>query len=256
MAGTPREGAISLAAATAVGAALALLGPFGTFLNGGLGVRLAYWIGLLWISILIYLPSLWAGLRVSARFDLPPWFGLAAAIAIGSAPMAGVSRFAARLIWTRFVARMSLLDWYGETLIVALPLCFVYAALKGVLRPRSSAPEASSPVENGDGGDRRFLDRLPPRLGRELLCLQMEDHYVRAHTTIGSDLILIPLHQAVAELDGLDGLQVHRSWWVARWAVAAVERDGRTVRLRLRNGVTAPVSRRAVAALKAAGWID
>jgi DNA-binding LytR/AlgR family response regulator len=38
--------------------------------------------------------------------------------------------------------------------------------------------------------------------------------------------------------------------------VAAVERDGRTVRLRLRNGVTAPVSRRAVAALKAAGWID
>jgi len=102
----------------------------------------------------------------------------------------------------------------------------------------------------------RFLARLPPRLGRDLLCLQMEDHYVRAHTSTGSDLILIPLHQAVAELQGLDGLQVHRSWWVSRGAVVAVERDGRSVRLKLRNGVCAPVSRRAVAALKAAAWID
>jgi DNA-binding LytR/AlgR family response regulator len=83
----------------------------------------------------------------------------------------------------------------------------------------------------------------------------MEDHYVRAHTALGSDLILIPLHQAVAELEGLEGLQVHRSWWVSRAAVAGIERDGRSLRLKLRNGVSAPVSRRAVAALKAAAWI-
>jgi len=260
IAGTPSNGAISLAAVTAVGAALALLGPFGTFLNGGLGVRLAYWIGLLWISMLFYVPSLWAGLSLSARFDLPPWFGLAAAVLVGSLPMAGVARFAARHVWTRFVAGMSLLDWYGETLIVALPLCFVYAAAKGLLRSKRSAPEATSPAENDDKNDDtgslRFLTRLPPRLGRDLLCLQMEDHYVRAHTAAGSDLILIPLHQAVAELGGLEGLQVHRSWWVSRSAVLEVERDGRSMRLKLRNGVRAPVSRRAVAALKAAAWID
>jgi DNA-binding LytR/AlgR family response regulator len=60
----------------------------------------------------------------------------------------------------------------------------------------------------------------------------------------------------VAELKGLEGLQVHRSWWVSRSAVVEVERDGRSVRLKLRNGVSAPVSRRAVAALKSAAWID
>jgi hypothetical protein len=257
IAGTPRDGAISLAAVTAVGAALALLGPFGTFLNGGLGVRLAYWIGLLWISMLFYLPSLWAGLSLSARFDLPPWFGLTSTIAVASVPMAGVARFAARLVWTRFVAGMSVLDWYGETLIVALPLCFGYVAVKGLLRPqRSGGPEPTSLALDEDAGRLRFLARLPPRLGRDLLCLQMEDHYVRAHTAAGSDLILIPLHQAVAELGGLEGLQVHRSWWVRRSAVVEVERDGRSVRLKLRNGVSAPVSRRAVAALKAAAWID
>jgi hypothetical protein len=249
-----------VAAATAVGAALALLGPFGTFLNGGLGVRLAYWIGLLWISLLFYLPSLATGQRLWARFDAPPWFGVAAAVLIASLPMAAVSCFAAQRVWTRFVAGMSPLDWYGETLIVALPLCFAYAAFKGLLRAQpsglSAAPEPKSLSEDEAVASHRFLGRLPPRLGRDLLCLQMEDHYVRAHTLAGSDLILIPLHQAVAELAGLEGLQVHRSWWVARRAVVEVERDGRSVRLKLRNGVSAPVSRRAVAALKAAAWID
>jgi hypothetical protein len=206
--------------------------------------------------MLFYLPSLWAGLSLSARFDLPPWFGLAAAIAVASVPMAAVARFAARLVWTHFVDGLSPLDWYGETLIVALPLCFAYAAAKRLLRPQPAGTGTTSPAQDEDAGRLRFLARLPPRLGRDLLCLQMEDHYVRAHTAAGSDLILIPLHQAVAELEGLEGLQVHRSWWVSRSAVVDVERDARSVRLKLRNGVTAPVSRRAVAALKAAAWID
>jgi len=257
IAGTPRDGAISLAAVTAAGAALALLGPFGTFLNAGVGVRLAYWIGLLWISMLFYVPSLWAGACLSARFDLPPWFGLTTAVLVASLPMAGVSRFAGRLFWTRFVAGMSPLDWYGETLIIAGPICLAYAAIKGLLRPeRPIAPDAQPSSNAEEDGSLRFLTRLPPRLGRDLLCLQMEDHYVRAHTAAGSDLVLIPLHQAVAELQGLEGLQVHRSWWVSRGAVVEVERDGRSVRLKLRNGVSAPVSRRAVAALKSAAWID
>ncbi|MFV4649348.1 LytTR family DNA-binding domain-containing protein, partial [Mycobacterium tuberculosis] len=76
------------------------------------------------------------------------------------------------------------------------------------------------------GAERSLLDRLPPRLGRNLLCLRMEDHYVRAHTDRGSDLLLMPLKAAVAELGEVEGMQVHRSWWVARSAVAEVdERD-------------------------------
>ena len=43
---------------------------------------------------------------------------------------------------------------------------------------------AASDRRRGQPGG-RFLDRLPPRLGRDLLCLQMEDHYVRAHTARG-----------------------------------------------------------------------
>ncbi|MEE3625334.1 LytTR family DNA-binding domain-containing protein [Nitrospirillum sp. BR 11752] len=79
---------------------------------------------------------------------------------------------------------------------------------------------------------------------------------MRAHTAQGSALVLIPLHQAVAELDAVPGLRVHRSWWVARHAVTAVVRDGRNLRLRLSNGIEAPIARASVATVRAAGWLD
>jgi DNA-binding LytR/AlgR family response regulator len=78
---------------------------------------------------------------------------------------------------------------------------------------------------------------------------------VRAHTARGSDLILIPLKDAIAELEGVDGLQVHRSWWVARGAVAEALSSGRNLTLRLTNGLEAPVSRASIATLRATGWL-
>lgn len=102
----------------------------------------------------------------------------------------------------------------------------------------------------------RILRRLPPRLGQDLLCLSMEDHYVRLHTVRGSALVLMSLSQALEEVGGLEGLQVHRSWWVARRAVEGVIEDGRNLRIRLKGGIEAPVSRASVARLRAAGWLD
>jgi len=62
------------------------------------------------------------------------------------------------------------------------------------------------------------------------------------------------LADAIVELEGLEGAQTHRSWWVARAAVTSVERaDGRAV-LTLKDGAEAPVSRGYARALRAAGW--
>lgn len=111
----------------------------------------------------------------------------------------------------------------------------------------AAAPQAPPPP--------RFLARIPARLGRDLLALEMEDHYLRIHTRLGSDLILMRMRDAVAELDGLDGLQVHRSWWVARRAVERVERDGKTMTLTLANSRTVPVARDRQGEVRAAGWL-
>ena len=99
-----------------------------------------------------------------------------------------------------------------------------------------------------------FLDRLPPAWNGQLVALEMEDHYVRAHGPDTSALLLLRMRDAEAELDGVDGLRVHRSWWVARDAVDKVLRDGRSYKLRLTNGLEVPVARDRVAALKTAGW--
>jgi DNA-binding LytR/AlgR family response regulator len=95
------------------------------------------------------------------------------------------------------------------------------------------------------------LRRLPPALGRDLLLLEMQDHYVRAATALGSTLLLMRFRDAVDEL-GPTGLQVHRSWWVSCAAMVALEQEGRSARLRLRGGATVPVSRAYLPAVREA----
>jgi DNA-binding LytR/AlgR family response regulator len=92
-------------------------------------------------------------------------------------------------------------------------------------------------------------------MGASIHAVSAEDHYLRLHTSKGSDLILMRLADAIMELEGLEGAQVHRSWWVARDAVKDVRRDGARVSLLLPDGGEAPVSRPNVKALRDAGWI-
>ena len=83
----------------------------------------------------------------------------------------------------------------------------------------------------------------------------MEDHYLRLHTILGSDLILLRLSDAIGELDQAIGRQVHRSHWVSRHAVAAIERNGHRTWLVLISGARIPVSRTYLPALRQAGWL-
>jgi DNA-binding LytR/AlgR family response regulator len=116
------------------------------------------------------------------------------------------------------------------------------------LRKRRLAEEAGDAPPNSFG----LLGAAPATV----LCLQMEDHYVRVHTSTSSRLVLMTLSQAMAIVEKADGLQVHRSWWIARKAVVRTVAHGRNLRLELVNGAMAPVSRSAVAAVRAAGWIS
>lgn len=97
--------------------------------------------------------------------------------------------------------------------------------------------------------------KLPPRLARaRLIAVEAEDHYLRIHTDAGSDLILMRLGDALQALARHDGLQVHRSWWVARRSVEAVRwKKGRGA-LTLEGGLEAPVSETFAAAVRATDW--
>ncbi|HEY1752276.1 MAG TPA: LytTR family DNA-binding domain-containing protein [Caulobacteraceae bacterium] len=130
-------------------------------------------------------------------------------------------------------------------------VALVMTGLAFLLRPHSTqtraAPQGAPPP--------KFLARLPAKLaGAELFAVEAEDHYLRLHTSQGQDLILMRLGDAIDELEGLEGAQTHRSWWVAKAAVASAEKlDGRAV-LTLKDGAEVPVSRGFAKALRSAGW--
>jgi hypothetical protein len=137
-------------------------------------------------------------------------------------------------------------------LIGALPIFWELSRHGLLTQPGSEPPEPSSdsaspetrmtaaPLPAGP----RLLNRLPVAKRGAILALSMEDHYVRVFTAAGESLVLLRLSDAIAEVQEVSGFQIHRSHWVARAAVARMERlpDGR-LRLYLMNGSVLPVSR-------------
>lgn len=84
--------------------------------------------------------------------------------------------------------------------------------------------------------------------------LGAEDHYVRVITDAGEDMLLMRLADAIKEVDGVDGLQVHRSWWVARAAASTIHLNADGGQITLAGGRAIPVSRRRAKTLRASGW--
>jgi hypothetical protein len=101
-----------------------------------------------------------------------------------------------------------------------------------------------------------FRSRLSAkrRSGR-LLALEAHDHYVRVHTSEGVELITLRFSDAVTELTGAEGLQVHRSWWVATPAIKEARWRRSSGELELEGGLRVPVSRSGAPQLRAAGWL-
>jgi hypothetical protein len=238
--------------ATAVGVFLGLIGPFGTYTNaGGVVLRIAFWTSIFWLGTIIFGFIVRPAAVLGSKLGFSRLFSALAAAIVACAPVAAVVALIGRQLWPG--ARVQgALTWYGETLLVSLPLVLAWSRWEGPRRRTARDPIAGAQAIVSDTD---FLARMPAHLGRELLCLQMEDHYVRAHTPTGSALVLIPLKQAIAELAGVEGLKVHRSWWVARAAVERALNDGRNLKLRLHNGLEVPVARTSVAEVRAAGWL-
>ena len=121
-----------------------------------------------------------------------------------------------------------------------------------VAEPERTQVPQSSPAAGQEGGRQpRFLDRLPAALGHDVMYLKVRSHYVNVVTTAGSGALLMRFADAVAEL-GDQGMQVHRSYWVARRHVVGIERRAERTVLLLTGGAEVPVSRTYLAAVREA----
>jgi hypothetical protein len=171
-----------------------------------------------------------------------------AAIALMMTPLTGVWVWA--VVGFAFF-RGPLLPMLPIYLAYAFGMSVAMAALSWVVFHQRRVPPVAEPAPAA-----RFLDRLPLRLREaDLYAVEADDHYLKVRTSKGAELILMRLSDALVELDGLEGLQTHRSWWVAKAGVADVRRrEGRPVLL-LKDGTEAPVSRTYAKGLREAGWL-
>jgi hypothetical protein len=113
-------------------------------------------------------------------------------------------------------------------------------------RPSASDSELAPPASPGVGLDGGFLAQLPARLGRDVIHLESQQHYLRVVTTRGEHLLLHGLGTAIAELveRGIAGMQIHRSVWVAWAHVDRLDLRACAPAAVLRGGQRLPIGRR------------
>jgi len=245
---TPRPIVRNLAVVVAIAAFLTLVSPFGATRALPLWGAFIYWL-------MLIAEGWFGGALIGRALERFPALGLNARRVLATLLVAGV--IAATVTAIQWAIGDPIPAWFLPTLYgLVLGISIAVAAI-GWLMERAfgdrlgavthAAPTGATPV--------RFLERLPAKLrGAAIYAVSAEDHYLRLHTSKGSDLILMRLSDAVAELEGLEGAQTHRSWWVARAAVESVRRDGDKVTLVIKSGAEAPVSRPNLKPLRDAGW--
>jgi len=197
-------------------------GPFGTLDAMGVTGRALYWSLIAGGSIVLNAAAqhLTRDVRRTGRIAVGAGFVL---VVSSAAHLANTLLFSA---WGGFW------DWAYLTGTVAMVTAAVHLVFWAI------APQDGPAGDDSDV----FLRRLPLELRAPLVRIEAQDHYLKVVTQRGTTLILMRLSDAMAELSG-QGLQVHRSHWVAVPAVTRHRREGARDLLVMADGAQVPVSR-------------
>lgn len=227
----------------AVGALLAILGPFGTAERLTLVPRFGYWLVMTAATYSVGLViNTWLLRALPSALPLPVRVALA-----GLATGLAVTPVVLALNYVTFSYVPDAGDWPGllvQFFAIAVIISVIFHAVPMAPPQDRSAPRTPA-----------LLDRLPLDKRGPLVALSSEDHYTRIRTTRGDALILIRLSDAIREAEPTPGLQVHRSHWVALDQVQAATREGDRARLSVTGGGDIPVSRANVGAIRDAGLL-
>ena len=247
---TPIGIAIELGIVLSLFVLMIVIGPFGTFSDLTVAERAQYWG---FMVIVNWLQLRGTQLLLAKAFGWERfWLITVGACILASFPASLEVLWIEGLLRPEIRPEINVLTLYPQVLVVSLaamvPVSYYF------LRAKPTAEAVGKMQDPTPAGD-AFFRRIPMALGRELHALQAEDHYVRVYTAAGEDLVLHRFSDAIVELEGLNGEQVHRSWWVAEKGIADVVRRDRKVFLVLKNGTEVPVSRTFMAVVREKGWL-
>lgn len=258
-----------LGAGIVVSAMTGLVGPFGTYGEEALPERVVFWTLVIGLSLPVAVAcravvdrhlarlGFWSrALIVCTAFTLAyaPLLQAILLLRIGPDHQLALGFAEICLVVFAIALLVNLLDW-----MVGLGMAARGPMVQPV--PSAGAPPLGPSAAPGPARDTaapprpRLVARLPPDLRDEVLSVSVRDHYVDVHTARGAAGLLMRLSDAIGELDGVEGAQIHRSHWVAKAAVSGVERTGGRVLLRLVDGRRLPVSRGRLPDLADRGWL-
>jgi len=258
-----RQISIELLVISVIGLVFGFLGPFGTYAMP-VALRLAYWVGFIIIGYAIFRPvSISAGwLRESTGISI--WVAELLSTAVAALPLTFLIGFAiSGMRFDPLFFGNQFLLLYVQCAAIGFGIFLFMRLLFGTdEKAQEQATSADSDITEANRLNddtkpvlTKLHERLAPGFLNPIIALGVEDHYVRVHSTERTEMLLLRLSDAITEMEPLEGMQVHRSWWVARDAILAPKRDGRNLRLALSGGLEVPVSRANVTKLKQLGWI-
>jgi hypothetical protein len=234
-----------------LGVLLGFAGPFRGDPPLSAPIRYGFWIGMVFAG---YVAALAAEKLVPESSISRPELRLGAVAIASALPLTFVAAWVIPLVRPGHLYQpLQLPVLFGPVAVVQLAITFTLLRKSGLrksgvtLQPPPAA--AQSQITSGPF-PHALLSRLPKRLGNEIVALEAEDHYLRVHTTLGSDLVLMRLSDAIAAVGPDLGLQVHRSWWVAHDAICEIIKSEQRSHLKLRNGLLVPVGRTYSAAVR------
>lgn len=232
-----------------IGLIIGYLGPFGSY-EMPLQYRLSYWVILIGVGHLIYsqindLCHWYFDSKIKSRviqFLLPSIFG--------AALLSFFVEYMSHLFYNLELSIFkNFLFFFPKVFILGLVLNFIGLLLD---RYQETHKQIATNQQDQDPLLNNFFNRLPKKLGKELICFSMEDHYLHVHTEIGSHMMLMRMKDALVELKNYNGLQVHRSWWIATDAVIDVKKEARKATLIMKNNMEVPVSQKYLPIIKEA----
>ncbi|MBA4010447.1 MAG: hypothetical protein C0481_01150 [Phenylobacterium sp.] len=233
---------ISVYGAIALVVFLGFAGPFGSFQSLASPQRYAYWFGLVTMGYVLAIATVQILRPLAAFARLPKVAAIAVVGLVSTLPMMFVVAWTLDVVFGRSTPPAQLVSLYLS--VVSVQLVIAAIATWRFLAPQKPTPPAD------DVNTDQFFDRVPDRLGRDLLALEAQDHYLLVHTRRGSALIHMRLSEAVQILPPQLGFQAHRGWWVARNEIARLRRDGPQTLIELTSGLTVPVGRTYLAAVR------
>ncbi|MFN3144413.1 MAG: LytTR family DNA-binding domain-containing protein [Paracoccaceae bacterium] len=231
-----------------------IAGPFETGACMTLAERSVFWPTITGSAILLE-----AACRVARRRLLPD----AGPMQSEAFLILGMVAFYTPVTWLVLVPFLDHDTWhhpYPEMLLHVAVIGFSISSTRLVMQRVGWARASSGP--GGQSGDTSETDpkpRLTQRLSNlsadEILAVSADDHYIDVRALDGTERVLLRFSDALNEMEGLEGVRVHRSHWVARGAVKGARRDNGRVFLDLVDGSTIPVSRKYREEVARAGWL-